>query len=248
MQWLPPDLSSTTALALVALSFLTSAISATFGLGGGIAMLIALLSAVPPVVALPVHALVQLGSNAGRAWMIRSAIMRTVCLWFIPGSVIGVLLASQILMSLPTGTLQLLLASFILWSVWAPGTGSRQIGEAAYFVVGCLTSFATMFLGATGPLLAVFLSPQRYGRDHTVGTHAACMTIQHLLKLIAFGFLGFVLTEWLPLVSAMVLSGLLGTRFGGLLLQRFPEAAFRKVFKVILTLLALRLLYRAVSG
>jgi len=217
-------------------------------MGGGVAMLIALLSTVPPIVALPVHALVQVGSNAGRAWMMRPHIMRMVFLWFLPGSVVGVLIASQLIVSLPTAMLQTALALFILWSVWAPGIWQQETREPAFVAVGAVTSYATMFLGATGPLLAVFLSPTHYGRDRTVATHAACMTVQHLLKLIAFGFLGFVLTEWLPLVVAMILSGLLGTRFGSALLHRFPEDTFRKVFKAILTLLALRLLVRAVSA
>ncbi|MGQ7843978.1 sulfite exporter TauE/SafE family protein [Granulosicoccus sp. 3-233] len=245
LQWLPPELEAGTALVLVVISFVTSAISATFGLGGGVAMLIALLSLVPPIVALPVHALVQVGSNAGRAWMLRPHIMRTVFLWFLPGSILGILIASQLIVSLPTTVLQVALAIFILWSVWAPGMGKRELSDPAFIAVGAVTSFATMFLGATGPLLAAFLSPSLYGRDRTVATHAACMTLQHLLKLLAFGFLGFVLAEWLPLVVAMIISGLLGTHFGGTLLRRFSEDSFKKIFKVILTLLALRLLVRS---
>lgn len=173
MEWLPANTAPFVALALIIISFATSAISAAFGIGGGVAMLITLLSLTPPIVALPVHALVQIGSNAGRA---------------------------------------------------------------------------TMFLGATGPLLAVFLSPERYGRDRTVATHATCMTLQHLFKVIAFGLLGFVLVEWLPLVIAMIVSGLAGTWIGQHLLRRLPEMIFRKVFKTVLTVLALRLMYKAVFG
>lgn len=243
---LPAETSPLAALALIAFSFLTSAISAAFGLGGGVAMLIALLSLTPPIVALPVHALVQIGSNAGRAWMLRPHVMSRVVTWFVPGSILGVLLASQLIVTLPTSTLQLMLAAFILWSVWAPKVNSLRVPDKAYFLVGGLTSFATMFLGATGPLLAVFLSPQRYGRDRTVSTHAACMTIQHLLKVIAFGLLGFVLSDWLLLVLLMIVSGLLGTWVGRGLLQRLPEQTFRQIFKVVLTVLAVRLLYKAI--
>ena len=209
-------------------------------------MLIALLSLTPPIVALPVHALVQIGSNAGRAWMLRPHVMSSVVTWFIPGSILGVLLASQLIVTLPTSSLQLILALFILWTVWAPKINTLPVPDKAYFLVGGLTSFATMFLGATGPLLAAFLSPARYGRDRTVSTHAACMTIQHLLKVIAFGFLGFVLTQWLVLVATMIVSGLLGTWMGRRLLQRLPEQAFRQIFKAVLTVLAVRLLYKAI--
>ena len=244
---LPAETSPLAALALIAFSFLTSAISAAFGLGGGVAMLIALLSLTPPIVALPVHALVQIGSNAGRAWMLRPHVMSCVVTWFVPGSILGVLLASQLIVTLPDSTLQLMLASFILWTVWAPKINTLLVPDKAYFFVGGLTSFATMFLGATGPLLAAFLSPERYGRDRTVSTHAACMTIQHLLKVMAFGLMGFVLTPWLVLVAAMIVSGLLGTWVGRALLQRLPEEAFRQIFKAVLTILAARLLYKAIA-
>jgi len=241
--WEGSDLSK-----LVAVSFLTSAISATFGLGGGIALLIALLSFAPPIIALPVHALVQIGSNAGRAWMLRPHIMTGVLKWFVPGSLLGVLLASQIVIVLPTTGLQLLLALFILWSIWAPKISTIPVSEKHYFGVGGVTSFATMFLGATGPLLAVFLSPDRYGKERTVATHAACMSMQHLIKIIAFGFLGVVLLEWIPVVLAMIVSGLAGTWIGGNLLKRIPESSFKIAFKAVLTLLAVRLLYKALVG
>ncbi len=134
-------------------------------------MLIALLSLTPPIVALPVHALVQIGSNAGRAWMLRPHVMNSVVIWFIPGSILGVLLASQLIVTLPTSTLQLMLALFILWTVWAPKINTLLVPDKAYLLVGGLTSFATMFLGATGPLLAVFLvASTLWSRSHSVNT------------------------------------------------------------------------------
>ncbi|MBX2885890.1 MAG: sulfite exporter TauE/SafE family protein [Granulosicoccus sp.] len=245
MDWLPTDTTPAAAASLIVISCLASAISAAFGLGGGVAMLIALLSLVPPIIALPVHALVQIGSTAGRAWMLRSYIIRSVLGWFVPGCLAGIVLASQLIVELPTQWLQMILAAFILWAVWAPGINSFVVPNKAYFAVGGATSFATMFLGATGPLLAAFLSPERYGRDRTVASHAACMSIQHLFKVIAFGVLGVAFVDWLPLVLAMILSGLAGTWIGRHLLRKLPERTFKVIFKSVLTLMACRLMYKA---
>ncbi|MBX2837986.1 MAG: sulfite exporter TauE/SafE family protein [Gammaproteobacteria bacterium] len=98
---LPAQLGLAPALILVGISFLTSAISATFGLGGGVAMLIALLTFTPPVVALPAHAIIQIGSNCGRAAMMRSHIMPDIVLWMVPGIIVGVIIGSQVFVSLP---------------------------------------------------------------------------------------------------------------------------------------------------
>lgn len=243
---LPAQLSLPTALILIAISFLASTISATFGLGGGVAMLIALLSLTPPIIALPVHAIIQIGSNAGRAVMLRSHVMPIIVSWFIPGTLLGVLIGSQIFVNLPTAWLQTILALFILWTIWAPKIRTRKITDATYFGVGAITSFGAMFLGATGPLLGAFLSPDRYGRDATVSTHAVCMATQHLVKIVAFGLLGFVIVEWLPLVLAMIVSGLFGTWAGGSALKKIPETTFQILFRSVLSLLALRLLYKAI--
>lgn len=236
------------ALILIAMSFLTSAISAAFGLGGGVAMLITLLSLTPPIIALPVHAIIQIGSNAGRAAMLRSHVMPRIVTWFIPGTLLGVFIGSQIFVNLPKDWLQVILALFILWTVWAPKIRAKKITEQTYFGVGAVVSFGGMFLGATGPLLGAFLSPDRYGRDATVSTHAACMAFQHAVRIIAFGLLGFVIVEWLPLVIAMIVSGLAGTWAGGSLLKRIPEQAFKFLFRSVLSLLALRLFYKAIFG
>ncbi len=245
---LPEQLGAVSAVLLIGTSFLTSAISASFGLGGGVAMLIALLSLTPPMIALPVHALIQIGSNAGRCAMLRSHVIPGIVRWFIPGSIVGVILASLIFISLPVRMLQVLLAFFVIWSVWAPKFQAMKIQDRTFAVIGGIVTFSGMFLGATGPLLGAFLSPNRYGRDATVATHAMCMAIQHIIRVVAFGLIGFVLLEWIPLVVAMIASGLVGTYTGKMFLDKIPERQFRIMFRCVLTLLALRLLFNALSG
>ena len=71
LELLPPELPAIAALSLVAISFLTSALTAAIGIGGGVAMLAALASLTPPATALPVHGVVQIGSNFGRAALMR---------------------------------------------------------------------------------------------------------------------------------------------------------------------------------
>ncbi|MEO6269165.1 MAG: sulfite exporter TauE/SafE family protein, partial [Lautropia sp.] len=67
----PESLGLAWAMALVAAAFVTAAISAAFGIGGGVAMLAILLAVLPPVVVLPVHGVVQAGANASRVMTLR---------------------------------------------------------------------------------------------------------------------------------------------------------------------------------
>ena len=91
---LPQGLDPLVAGLLVVASAFTSALTAAFGVGGGIAML-ALMGLFVPVAALiPVHGAVQLGSNTGRAWHQRAHVRMDVAAPFIAGSVVGAIIGA----------------------------------------------------------------------------------------------------------------------------------------------------------
>ena len=66
MSLVPPDLSTGFALLLVATSFVTSALTAGLGIGGGVALLAVMAYGMPVAALIPVHGVVQIGSNLGR--------------------------------------------------------------------------------------------------------------------------------------------------------------------------------------
>ncbi|WP_208993003.1 hypothetical protein [Roseibium sp. TrichSKD4] len=67
-----------------------------------------------------------------------------------------------------------------------------------------------------------------------------------MFKIFAFGLLGFAFAPWLPLITGMIAKGFLGTLAGSKVLGRLDEALFRLGFKIIMTGLALNLIWRAV--
>jgi len=84
-------------------------------------------------------------------------------------------------------------------------------------------------------------------RQQLVATHAAIMVLQHGFKVFVLGFLGFVYTPWIGLLVAMLVSGFFGAVAGRAILWRIPEEKFKTVFNIVLTLLALRMLYQALA-
>ncbi len=251
MEWfaaaLPEGLGATAALILIAASFFTSALTAAFGVGGGIAML-ALMGVFLPVAALiPVHGAVQLGSNTGRAWHQRAGI-RWPMLWpFLAGAVIGGAAGAFLAVELPDAPLKIILGLFVIIVTWAKVPGFDRLSAAGLVVGGAVISALTMLLGATGPLFSAFFGRViSDDRKSLVATHAAGMTMLHTLKIVAFGALGFAFWQWLPLVAAMIVTGYIGTVYGTRLLHALPEKSFRTGFKLLLTLLALDLVRRGV--
>ena len=246
---IPEPLGELAAISLIALSFVTSLMTAALGLGGGILMVAAMASVVPPAALIPVHGLVQLGSNSGRALLFHRFIRRPIVLWFLLGAIVGVTIGAQVAVRLPREVLLVVVGGFVLVTTWMPSLGRYKIPDRGFTIIGAVTAFITMFAGATGPFLAPFLSPERLGDRHaTIGTFAACMTLKHGLKVTAFAVLGFAYVPWLPLIGLMIISGFLGTMAGRQIVNRMPEARFRTAFRILLTALALRLLYQGLVG
>ncbi len=235
-------------LLLCGVSFLGSFISAAMGLGGGALVLAAMALFMPPAVLIPVHGMVQLGSNGGRAALMRSHILLEIVPAFLIGTILGAAIGVQLVIALPIAVLQGVLAAFILYSTWAPKFRASNPGRRTFFGLGALVAFVTMFVGATGPLIAPFIAAASGQRQQVVATHAALMTLQHGFKIIAFGAVGFAFGPYLPLLASLLGFGFAGTYAGRHLLNRLPERAFRIGLKAILTAIALRLLYGAINA
>ena len=241
---LPPDIGWPIAGMITAASFGTSFLTAAFGIGGGAVLLAVLATLIPPAALIPVHGLVQLGSNVGRAAIMFRHRDQGVLLAFTAGSVVGVALGGSVAVQLPPHVLKIGIGLFILWSVLtSPPAFMRRSAALA----GGFSSFLTMFFGGTGPFVAAYVKTMGFDRMTHVSTHAMLMTVQHLLKTIAFGFLGFAFGPWLVLIGAMIGAGFLGTLAGQQVLIRTNEARFKVILNAILILLALRLIWGGAS-
>lgn len=244
IEMLPPDLSHAAALGLLAMSFAGSFITAAFGIGGGVAFLGACAILLPPAAIIPVHGVVQLGSNAIRAAMFLRHLMWSALPAFVVGSLVGVAVGGSVVVSLPGWMVQSVVGLFILWVVFA-----RPPKWLSHWplVTGFISSFLTMFFGATGPFVAGYVKALKLDRHAHTATHAALMTVQHGLKVAMFGLLGFAFADWAAFIAALILAGAIGTWVGKQVLGRMTDNGFHKALNVLLILIALRLLWGGIS-
>jgi uncharacterized membrane protein YfcA len=242
---LPEGLTELAFWALMGTSFIGSFITAALGIGGGALVLVVMASVMPPAAIIPVHGMVQLGSNAGRAAMLVRFVHRPALPGFLLGSVIGSAIGGVVVIDLPPSLVQIGLGLFIIWSVLAkpPAWLTSQP-----WIAGGISSFLTMFFGATGVFVANFTKSFKLDRHAHVATHATLMTAQHLLKVLVFGFLGFAFGAWAGVIIAMIAVGLVGTYAGGLMLNRMSERNFKIALDALLILISLRLIYQGVTG
>lgn len=249
LAWLvPADLSVWAVLALIATACLTSAMTAALGIGGGVLLLAIMSMLLPAAAIIPLHGLVQFGSNANRAAFTAKHIRWKTLYWFAPGVLLGALLASALLVELPPALLQLSIATFILVLCWGPAIPAVATGAVGTFVAAALSTFLSHFVGATGPLVAAFIKQQQQGqRQATVATFAAVMTLQHAPKALVYSLAGFVFYDWLGLALMMIIAGVVGTKLGLGLLSQTSDRRFALIFNCLLTALALRLIWQALS-
>ena len=119
---LPIELSEFTIYFLIVVSMLTSFVSAAFGIGGGAILLGLLALKLPPIALLPIHGVVQIGSNLGRAVIFFKDIKRGPLIPFTLGTIFGASLGGSIFIQIEPWLIQLAVAIFILWSVFGKNT------------------------------------------------------------------------------------------------------------------------------
>ena len=189
--------------------------------------------------------MIQLGSNSGRAILTRHHIDWKVIAAFAPGVLAGAGLGAWLLVDLPAHLWQLSIALFVLYLCLGPGLPKASFGPFGVFIASAITSFVSLFVGATGPLVAAFIKQIHTDRFRTVATFGTAMTLQHAPKALVFGVAGFVFSEWLLFILAMIACGFAGTWLGLHLLKSINNRWFHTAFNLVLTLLAFRLLWQA---
>jgi len=242
---LPPAMSLLDAGLLVAASLVTSFISAAFGIGGGFTLIALLALLLPPAALIPVHGIVQLGSNAGRVGIMLKQVVWRPVLPFVIGTVIGASLGAMVVVQLPPWAVQLALGIFIIWAVFAklPPIQQRYI-----LLGGVVSSFLTMFFGATGNFIAAMVKTMNLDPVPHVATHSLMMTFQHLAKVLIFGLIGFQFGPYMILIIGMLISGFIGTIIGSRFLAKAGGRYFKPVLNTILSLAAARLIWAGVEG
>ncbi len=245
---LPDGLSAAAALIVVLSSFFTSALTASFGLGGGVALLAIMGALMPPAAIIPVHGVAQLGSNASRLCLQWKSVVWPIVLWFAFGSLLGTIAGARLYVEIPERLLQALIGAFVLVTLYGPKPRGFRPGATTFFATGAASAMLSMFVGATGPIAAAMVGVAKFDKLKTVATHAGAMTAQHALKSIAFGVVGFAYADWAFVILAVVIAGFLGAAAGTRLLRDMPEDKFRKGFALVLTFFGCYLIGKAVIG
>ncbi|MCB1690678.1 MAG: sulfite exporter TauE/SafE family protein [Halioglobus sp.] len=229
-------------LFLVPIVFLTSCLTAIMGMGGGVLLIAVMPGLVPASVILPLHAATQLASNSSRAVFGWRDIDFGIIPAFVVGAVVGAWLGSEVYQQLDMHWLPALIGVLILLFTWAPLPAVRGGGQLSLVLLGFYQTGLGMLAGATGPLGAAVLLRRNTARDWLVVNTAVYMTLNHAIRVAAFVVIGFSFASWWVLLSGMVAASIAGSWVGTRLRHLVPQINFLRLFRWMVTLLALRMI------
>ena len=241
-------LGSTYEFVLIAASFLASTMTATLGIGGGVLLLSVMAIFLPPVAIVPVHGVVLLVMSATRGLFGFRHIQWRIPEQYLSGAIIGAALGSQFVTRVPPGLIPVLLGTFILIVTWMPPIRTEAQVPFKFLWLGGVKTFLSLFVGATGPLLTPFVLREGLSRDEFVVTVAVLATISHVLKVTTFGLLGFSYAPYMPLLAGMIIVVTFGSYLGTRLRGKAPEQLFRQAVKILVTVLASRMIIKVTLG
>ena len=240
---------------LIFSALITSAISAVLGMGGGIILLGIMAIIIPQgYMVIALHGVIQLFSNTTRTYIFRKHIKKNIVNKFLIGSFVGAFLSGVIIFLLvqfyevksandiKVDFLKPIIGFFILWYLFLKGPKKEKENQS-FIKVGGISGLASVFVGATGPLIAPFFLNSKLTKENIIVNKAACQMITHLTKIPLFIYFFNVnyLDEYSILIP-LILSVYLGTTLGKKILNFIPENFFSILFKACLTMIALRLI------
>lgn len=227
--------------------FMGSLITTGVGAGGGLFVIAGMSMVLPATTLLSVHALTQAGAGLARSFIFRKSVIFKIFFLFLLGTLLGYSLSIHFLVTLPEYIMKFILGLGIIILNFLPKFQIKKVNNSMIILVGALTGFLTMFIGAMGPIVILFFSTFINNRQLIVGTLAWCMSFQNLGKAIIFGHLGFDYSLWLFLILILILVSYLGTLIGKKLLDKSNDVLFKKILKVVILILGSKLIFDSIN-
>jgi uncharacterized membrane protein YfcA len=234
-------------LLLVAVAFFNGAWNTAVGPTGG-TMYATLAATLSPAVAIPVQSMVEGVSVAYRTWTLRHRVRFVFLGLFALGGLVGAgagYLTIRFALTAPSGpTFQLLVAGLILVMTWVPLAAAVAKSQPGPALAGGVTTFLALFVGGMGAPIAAAVESRGEPHDAVIATYSAAIYLQYVARIAIFGIVGAALADLLPLVVALITASLAGTMLGARLLPSLDPDRSRRVFRAVVTLIALSIIVR----
>ncbi len=225
-------------------TFFTCVLSGMAGMAGGIILLGLMVSWVDTLFIIPLHGAIQSASSVSRIALFFKSIRWEILFYYSLGILPGALLGLRIFTSFSPDAFKILLALFILATIWLPKMRPRHGGgtERYFLALGFVSAMLSTFIGATGSFIAPYFIRDDINKVELIATKSACQGLVHLAKIPIFGLAGVNLFGYWPQLLLLFFAAFAGIGVGKLFLNAIPERVFFAGFKILLTVIAIRII------
>lgn len=237
------DISASSIVILTISAFGCSIIAGMMGVAGGVLFLGILASFVETTYVVPLYAVVMMVSTGSRTVLFHRYINWRIVLRYVMGLLPGALLGIFVFKLLPKDLIKLAMGFFILAAVFMPVTKKEtRLNVWIFFPLGLVAGFIGIFFGASGPLTASFYIRLGIVKEALIATKATCALMDHSLKILLFGLIGINVLSYGSLAIYLILAVIPGIYVGKKLLHKISDRVFMIVFKVLLSIMGLRII------
>jgi uncharacterized membrane protein YfcA len=240
------EMTDLTFFVLVSGSFFAALCSAAFSAGGAMIVLAVTTTVLPVNAIVPIHSTLLIGSTATRKILFWKYVDWSLAGPFLVGSAVGAFIGARIYVELPETLIAAAISIVMLVSIWLPGVSWRPRVRHPWVIVGFLHSLlSTLF--AYGAVLHAVILHTNLDRRQIVGTMAGCLFGMSAFKIAGYVAVGFDYSPYLNVIAASVAVAFIGTWLGRKIVDRISESVFRTVYRALVTVTALRLLYTGLA-
>lgn len=236
---------------LVLLSLLVTAgslITSLTGLGGGTLILAGLLLIYPPELALPLHSFTQFSANALRTGIFFKSVNWRVVAFYASLMLPAAWAGAKIFDLINPSVLKIFVGIFILISVipfkFHPKEEPRP---RTFMIIGALSGFLGIFVGAIGPAVVPFFNRLKLSRDGILSTKSAGQMCLQLTKIIAFsGAAGVNFIALKDHIGLLILGTLVGVAISIPIGKKISDQKFDIAVNILLGLISIKVLVEGI--
>jgi len=224
-------------------------ITSLTGLGGGTLILAGLLFFYPPELAIPLHSFTQLTANALRAGIFYRTVNWKVVFAYGTLMLPFAWVAAKIFDHINPSFLKILVGVVILLSIipmkWKP---KGEPKKGTFILLGAISGFLGIFVGAVGPMVTPFFNRLRLSRDGNLSTKSAGQMLLQFSKIIAFsGAAGINFMALKENIGILMVGSLVGVGISMPISKKITDDKFDFTVNLLLALISLKVVYEGIK-
>lgn len=243
------DLGADLLALLFIAAILTSLINVVAAVGGGMTLFAIMITFLDYAIVVPMHGIVQLWSSGTRNWVFRKHVNYKLVgyflITFIPSAILGAFLWKLLI---ETENLQpylkILIAVYLILFLNGLSIKIRTTDRGKLMLwAGAWSGTFALIAGSPAPVMAPFFIKADVEKRVFIGTWAACGVFIQLSKIPLFLFIWDKINIDHAWLIALLASGVvIGVYVGKAVLGKISEELFRKLLKIILSIIGLKLI------